>query len=72
MNSKEEKSLPQIDRWALLRLPLLERRRIMEQQAKAALPYYEQDSEWVEWVNCDLTGIDGIVTIIEHQADGEP
>ncbi len=72
MNSKEEKSLPQIDRRALLRLPLRERRHIMEQQAKAAVPYYEQDSEWLEWVNCDLTGIDGIVTIIERQADGEP
>jgi hypothetical protein len=47
------------DRRALLKLPLAERRRIMEQQAEAALPYYEQDTEWREWLNFDLVGTDG-------------
>jgi hypothetical protein len=46
MNLKEEKPSFPIDRQALLQLPLLERRRIKEQQAKAALFHYEQDPEW--------------------------
>jgi hypothetical protein len=47
------------DRRALLKLPLAARRQIMAQQAEAALPYYEQDTEWREWVNADLAGTDG-------------
>jgi hypothetical protein len=45
-----------VDRRALLKLPLADRRRMMAQQAEAALPYYEQDPEWQEWVNFDLVG----------------
>jgi hypothetical protein len=44
-----------IDRQSFLKLPLAERRRILEQQAEAALPYYQQDQDWQEWVNLDMT-----------------
>lgn len=54
----EELAVGSLDRRALLKLPLAERRQIMGQQAEAALPYYEQDSEWQEWVNFDLVGAD--------------
>jgi hypothetical protein len=48
-------STPQnIDRQSFLKLPLAERRRILEQQAEVALPYYQQDKEWQEWVNLDI------------------
>jgi hypothetical protein len=40
-----------IDRQSFLKLPLAERRRILEQQAEVALPYYQQDQEWQEWVS---------------------
>ncbi len=37
-----------IDRTAFLKLPIADRRRILEQQAEAALPHYQQDTEWQE------------------------
>jgi hypothetical protein len=43
-----------IDRQAFLKLPLEERRRILEQQSEAALSHYQQDPEWQEWVNLDM------------------
>ncbi len=43
-----------IDRSAFLKLPIADRRRILEQQAEAALPHYQQDTEWQEWVNLDM------------------
>jgi hypothetical protein len=48
--------IPQpIDRQAFLKLPIAERRRTLEQQAEAALPYYQENQEeWQEWVNLDL------------------
>jgi hypothetical protein len=46
-----------IDRKSFLKLPIEERDRILEQQAEAALPYYQENqAEWQEWVN--LNGID--------------
>jgi hypothetical protein len=49
-------SKPQnIDRQSFLKLPLAERRRILEQQAEVALPYYQQDQEWQEWVSDHTT-----------------
>jgi hypothetical protein len=42
-----------IDRSAFLKLPLADRRRILEQQAEVALPHYQQDTEWQEWLNLD-------------------
>jgi hypothetical protein len=44
----------QIDRRAFLRLPLAERRRILESQAELALPEYEQDTQWQEWLELDM------------------
>jgi hypothetical protein len=32
-----------------------ERRRILAQQAEAALPYYQENkAEWEEWINLDV------------------
>jgi hypothetical protein len=59
LRARREVAVGVCDRRALLKLPLAERRRIMEQQAEAALPYYEQDTEWREWLNFDLVGTDG-------------
>jgi hypothetical protein len=43
------------DRKSFLKLSIEERNRILEQQAEAALPYYQQNqSEWQEWVNLDI------------------
>jgi hypothetical protein len=52
-----------IDRRSFLKLSSLEtrgyaneeRRRILAQQAEAALPYYQENkAEWEEWINLDL------------------
>ena len=54
---------PAIDRRSFLKLSSLEtrgyaneeRRRILAQQAEAALPYYqEHKAEWEEWINLDI------------------
>jgi hypothetical protein len=45
-----------IDRQSFLKLSIAERRRILAEQAEAALPYYEEhQAEWEEWINLDLT-----------------
>jgi hypothetical protein len=51
-----EQSHPQsIDRRSFLKLSISERRHILEQQAEAALPYYQQNqTEWKEWINLDI------------------
>jgi hypothetical protein len=51
-----EASNPQaIDRRSFLKLSIEERRRILAQQAEAALPYYqEHKAEWEEWINLDI------------------
>jgi hypothetical protein len=44
-----------IDRGSFLRLSIEERRRILAQQAEAALSYYEDNkAEWEEWINLDI------------------
>ena len=52
-----------MDRRSFLKLSSLEtrgyaneeRRRILAQQAEAALPYYEENkAEWEEWINLDI------------------
>ncbi len=44
-----------IDRRAFVKLSIEERRRILAQQAEAALPYYEENkAEWEEWINLDI------------------
>jgi hypothetical protein len=48
-----------IDRQSFLKLSIEERRRILAQQAEAALPYYqEHKAEWEEWINLDLAETD--------------
>jgi bifunctional DNA-binding transcriptional regulator/antitoxin component of YhaV-PrlF toxin-antitoxin module len=45
-----------IDRKSFLKLPIEERNRILEQQAEAALPHYQQNqSEWQEWLDLDIS-----------------
>jgi hypothetical protein len=48
----EEEKVAVYDRRAFLKLPLVERQRIMEQQAEAALPYYATAGK--EWLDVDL------------------
>ncbi len=44
-----------IDRRSFLKLSIAERRRILAEQAEAALPYYaENQAEWEEWINLDI------------------
>jgi hypothetical protein len=44
-----------IDCQSFLKLPIAERQRILELQAEAALPYYQQNQEeWQEWLNLDF------------------
>jgi hypothetical protein len=58
-----ESNLQLIDRRSFLKLSNLEtrgfaneeRRRILEQQAESALPYYEENkAEWEEWINLNI------------------
>lgn len=42
------------DRRSFLKLPLAERRNIIASQAERMAPYYEQNSEWKEWLGGDL------------------
>lgn len=45
-----------IDRKSFLKLPIAERQRILALQAEAALPHYQQNQEeWQEWLNFDLS-----------------
>jgi hypothetical protein len=50
-------SLQPIDRRAFLKLPIEERRRILEQQSDVALSHYQQDLEWQEWINLDVVEV---------------
>lgn len=54
VNTSHSPSLAQ--RQAFLNLPITERRRMLANQAESMADYYQQDSEWREWVNIDLTG----------------
>ena len=50
-----ESNLQSIDRQSFLKLSISERRRILAEQAEAALPYYEENrAEWEEWINLDI------------------
>jgi hypothetical protein len=42
------------DRRAFMKLPLEERRQILQAQAEAMVEHYDQDSEWREWINFDI------------------
>ncbi len=44
------------DRKSFLKLPIEERNRILKQQAENSLPNYQQNqAEWQEWLNLDIT-----------------
>jgi hypothetical protein len=50
----ETPALPVIDRHQFLKLPLVDRQRVLAQQAEGAVADYEQDQEWRDWVNFDV------------------
>jgi len=43
-----------VDRRAFLRLPLIERRRRLKEQAEKLVATYEADGEWREWLDGDV------------------
>ena len=43
-----------LDRRNFLKLPLVERRKIMTAQAEQLAPYYEQNSDWKEWLEGEM------------------
>ncbi|WP_017662170.1 hypothetical protein [Baaleninema simplex] len=51
---REEESLSLEQRLAFLKLPMSERRRILESQAETMLEHYQQDSEWQELMAGDI------------------
>ncbi len=50
----EEQTLTLEERQDFLKLPMSERRRILETQAEAMLAHYQQDSEWQELMAGDM------------------
>jgi hypothetical protein len=50
----EEQALSLEQRLAFLKLPLIERRRILEGQAESIVNHYQQDSEWQELMSDDI------------------
>jgi hypothetical protein len=52
--SEKEESLSLEERKAFLKLPIAERRRIMEAQAEKMLSHYEEDSKWKELMTGDI------------------
>jgi hypothetical protein len=53
-SSAEEKTLTLEQRQDFFKLPMSERRRILETQAEAMLAHYQQDSEWQELMAGDI------------------
>ncbi len=45
-----QSEMARVDRREFLRLPLLERRRILKDQADKLASHYERDGEWTEWL----------------------
>jgi hypothetical protein len=46
-----------IDRKSFLKLSIEERNCILEQQAEASLPHYQENqAEWQEWIDLDIAG----------------
>lgn len=50
----EEQTLTLEERQDFLKLPMSERRRILESQAEAMLAHYQQDSQWQELMAGDI------------------
>ncbi|MBP0027778.1 hypothetical protein [Roseofilum sp. Guam] len=42
-----------VDRKSVLRLPLAERNRILQEQAEAMVNHYQEDDQWREWTDLD-------------------
>jgi hypothetical protein len=53
-SSAEEQTLTLEQRQDFLKLPMSERRRILETQAEAMLAHYQEDSEWQELMAGDI------------------
>ena len=54
-SSAIEEQAPSLEqRLAFLKLPIAERRRILESQAETVLEHYHQDSEWQELMAGDI------------------
>ncbi|MBE9054467.1 MULTISPECIES: hypothetical protein [Sphaerospermopsis] len=53
-DSGENQSLSLEQRLAFLKLPMAERRRILESQAETMISHYEEDSEWKELMSGDI------------------
>lgn len=53
-SSTEERSPSLEQRLAFLKLPMAERRHILESQAERMLAHYQQDSEWQELMTGDI------------------
>ncbi|MDJ1174337.1 hypothetical protein [Roseofilum capinflatum] len=52
-----------VDRKSVLRLPLAERNRILEEQAEAMVQHYQEDDQWREWTDLDSDGFYGYGTL---------
>jgi hypothetical protein len=50
----EEQALSPEQRIAFLKLPIVDRRRILERQAETALNHYQQNTEWQELMSGDI------------------
>ena len=50
----QEQSLSLEQRLAFLKLPIAERRRILESQTESILNHYQEDSEWQELMSGDI------------------
>ncbi|MBK1986843.1 hypothetical protein A0J48_004675 [Sphaerospermopsis aphanizomenoides BCCUSP55] len=53
-DSGKNQSLSLEQRLAFLKLPMAERRRILESQAETMISHYEEDSEWKELMSGDI------------------
>lgn len=53
-SATEEQSLSLEQRLAFLKLPMAERKRMLENQAEAMFEHYQQDSEWRELMSGDI------------------
>ncbi|NJL84171.1 MAG: hypothetical protein HC890_16905 [Chloroflexaceae bacterium] len=53
-STTEDQTLSLDQRLAFLRLPIVERRRILTNQAEAIIDHYQQDSEWQELMTGDI------------------
>ncbi len=53
-NSNQKQSISLEERQAFLKLPLAERRRILENQAETMVSYHQQNTDWQEIMTDDI------------------